>query len=75
MIGFYLEVMLINCPIYWQNFVKANQDSPDHDIALRILNRKLKPFKARYVPANFRDPDKVVFEDEHSLNWFILRWA
>jgi hypothetical protein len=75
MIGFYLDTMLKDCPIYWQNFVKANQDNPDHDIALRILNRKLKPFKARYIPADYLDQDKVIFEDEHTLNWFILRWA
>ena len=75
MIGFYLEDVLINCPIYWQNFVKANQDNPDYDIALRILNRKLKPFKGRYIPADFLDQDKVIFEDSKSLTWFILRWS
>jgi len=76
MIGFYLDTMLINCPIYWQNFVKANQDNPDHDIALRILNRKLKPYRARYIPAELHDiEDKVIFEDTKDLTWFMLRWS
>ena len=76
MIGFYLETMLINCPIYWQNFVKDNQDNPNHDIALRILNRKLKPYRARYIPAELHDiEDKVIFEDTKDLTWFILRWS
>ena len=75
MIGFYLEDVLINCPIYWQNFVNANQDYTNHEMALRILNRKLKPFKARYIPADFLDQDKVIFEDTKDLTWFILRWS
>ena len=76
MIGFYLKTMLINCPIYWKNFVKDNQDNPDHDIALRILNRKLKPYRAQYIPAEPHDiKDKVIFEDTKDLIWFILRWS
>jgi hypothetical protein len=76
MIGFYLEVMLKNCPIYWQNFVNANQNYTNHEMALRVLNRKLKPYRARYIPAELHDiKDKVIFEDTKDLTWFILRWS
>ena len=76
MIGFYLDTMLKDCPIYWQNFVNANQDYTNHEMALRILNRKLKPYRARYIPAELHDiKDKVIFEDTKDLTWFILQWT
>lgn len=76
MIGFYLNTMLKDCPIYWQNFVNANQDYTNHEMALRILNIKLKPYRARYIPAELHDiEDKVIFEDSQSLTWFILKWS
>jgi len=75
MIGFYLEDELRHCPQHWQNFIRTNQKNIWSDISIRIINQLLRPYRARYVEADYLDQDKVVFEDEKDLTWFILKWS
>ena len=67
---------LADCPKCWQNFVKHNQTDIHRDTAIRTINRLLKPYRGRYVPAElYTDTDTVVFENVQSLTWFVLRWS
>ena len=75
MIGFYLEDELRYCPQHWQNFIRTNQKDIWSDISIRSINRLLRPYRARYVEADYLDQDKVIFEDEKGLTWFIVRWS
>jgi hypothetical protein len=75
MIGFYLEGELRHCPRHWQNFIRTNQKDIWSDISIRTVNRLLRPYRARYVEADYLDQDKVIFEDEKGLTWFILKWS
>lgn len=77
MIGFYLEGKLRHCPQHWQNFILTNEKFILSDISVRIrtINQLLRPYRARYVQADYLDQDKVIFEDEKDLTWFALRWA
>ena len=77
MIGFYLEGELRYCPQHWQNFILTNEKFILSDISVRIrtINRLLRPYRARYVEADYLDQDKVIFEDQKGLTWFILKWS
>lgn len=75
MIGFYLENELSECPKYWQNFIRSHQRFFNDEFTLiKTLNQLLKPYQAQYIFSNFLDYDKVIFEKEKDLTWFILKW-
>jgi hypothetical protein len=67
---------LIHCPIYWANFIQSLQvDDPWQDVPLRVIQRELKPYRARYRSAGSKKVDYIEFDNEAALTWFMLRWA
>ena len=75
MIGFELSDRLINCPLYWQNFIKVAQEFHWEDVAVRRINAMLKPHGGRYrFPGTTENPF-IEFESDAQLTMFILKWS
>jgi hypothetical protein len=74
MIGFKLAYRLIDCPIYWQNFILSFPQT-GRDIAIPVLNRELKKYGARYRLGNQSVSEHIEFSDEQHLTLFVLRYS
>jgi len=74
---------MINCPIYWKNFINMCQEKynlPTHlDVPVRLIQQELKPYYARYIfEADYinRMPREFIeFQYEKHLSFFILRFS
>lgn len=73
-----LPEFLVQCPTYWINFItdlSMKGDNPG-DIPMRVLNRELKKYNAKYSEEVSDDDEsyRVVFKSEADFMWFKLKW-
>lgn len=61
------------CPKYWQNFIMSFPRIEYGGVALSVLNRELKKYRAKYIETRTQG-DYVRFDDEQALMWFKLKW-
>ena len=76
MITIDLGFRLIDCPIYWQNFILAlhTNGKYEHDVPMPIIQRELKRYNARYVEIA-HTIDYIEFQSDKDLTVFALRWV
>jgi hypothetical protein len=75
---FELLSTLVQCPIYWQNFINFLQRQlvlKDRDISVRVLQRELRQYGGRYHMAGSSRWDYIEFDTDEQLSWFVLKWS
>lgn len=75
MIGFALSYDMVNCPLYWQNFIEAINKTPGRDVSERRLQSQLKKYRAKYLVDRSTPMGRIEFEGEGDYAWFVLRWT
>ena len=66
----------MSCPNHWVNFIQSLQDDPYREVRMKIIQRELAKYGARYCVGDHHESgDFVAFESEKMLNWFIMRWS
>ena len=74
-IKFDLGTRMIDCPNYWANFISYININPNNDVPMRVIQRELKKFNARYRLSGSSSCDYIEFQSEKDLIFFILRWS
>lgn len=72
---------MINCPIYWKNFINMCQEKhyvpTSCDVPIIIIQTELIPYYARYIVdyINYEPKEFIEFESEKHLAFFILKFS
>lgn len=74
-IKFELGPRMIDCPIYWANFISYINTKPGYDVPLTIIQKELLKFNARYRFSGSYLCDYIEFKSKKDLTFFILRWS
>ena len=74
-----LTQSMVTCPLAWQHFFdKECEFGPrSYDgggVTTRFINKKLKPWGAKYDPGSPKRKTAIVFESEAYKAFFILKW-
>jgi hypothetical protein len=76
-----LGTTMLDCPIYWKNFIKMCQEkhnlSTQVDVPILLIQTELKPYYARYIVdyINYKPKEFIEFESENYLAFFILKFS
>lgn len=76
-----LGATMIDCPIYWKNFIVMCQEKYDIsiycDVPVIIIQKELKLYCARYIVdyINHMPKQFIEFESEKHLSFFILKFS
>jgi hypothetical protein len=68
-----LAQSFVDCPLAWQNFIRALQTDPFEDALIDVIQNELSEFDAKYIESS--PVAYVKFESANKLTWFMLKWS
>lgn len=69
-----LEYEFVDCPVYWQNFIRGIEPKESVGVSIASVNKELKKYSAKYIAPRTNTP-YIRFDDEKLMQWFKLTWS
>lgn len=76
MVTIKLSNIFAECPVFWQNFLRALQPYESVDVAVDVINQELAVYNARFSDSDTKNYGaRIKFFDEELYLLFVLKWS